>query len=413
MKTLVWRGVLSALLSLGISIPMATWASDTLLLPDSPTMEDVIRLLKQQQAEIDQLKRELRKTDMKVEATASAVESVVAPDSAYARVADVAKRTQVGGYGELHYNNKKNGGTDEVDAHRFVLFVNHQFTDEVSLFSEIELEHSVSGDGEDGEVELEQAFIEWDFADHHSALFGQFLLPVGILNETHEPDTFYGVERNNVEKNILPSTWWEAGVMLNGEMSPGLSYDIGVHSGLETDYSGGKAFNIRSGRQKGSKATAEEFAYTGRIKYTGIPGLELAVALNYQENLLQGLQATGIDDASALLHEVHGIYQSGPFALRALDAGWDIDGEEAKALGKDEQSGWYVEPSYKVNPRLGLFARYSEWDTEAGSSVDTEIEQIDFGLNFWLVENVVLKADWADQRNGDGDSFNLGLGFSF
>ena len=384
-----------------------------LALPDSPTMADVIRLLKQQQAEINTLKRELQKTDSKVEATANVVEKVAAPDSAYAKVADIAARTQLGGYGEIHYNNKKNNKTDEIDAHRFVLFVSHQFNENVSFFSEIELEHSLAGEGKEGEVELEQAFIEWDYTDNHSARFGQFLIPIGILNETHEPDTFYGVERNNVEKNIIPATWWESGIMLNGELAPGLSYDIGVHSGFETAYEGDKAFNIRSGRQKVSNATAEEFAYTGRLKYTGVAGLELSLALNYQENLLQGLQADGIDDASAWLYEVHGIYQAGPFALRTLYAEWDIDGAQAKALGVDEQQGWYLEPAYKITPRVGIFARYSEWDNAAGSAVDTEIEQIDFGVNFWLVENVVFKADWSDQRNGDGDSFNLGLGVSF
>ena len=401
------------MLSRDLSDSARTGADANIRLSDTPTLSDVILLLKQQQVEIESLKRQLKTMDSKVEATASVVERVAAPDSALGKVADIAARTQLGGYGEIHYNNKKNGKTDEVDAHRFVLFVNHQFNDKVSFFSELELEHSESGEGKEGEVELEQAFIEWDYADHHAARFGQFLVPIGIINETHEPDSFYGVERNPVEKNIIPSTWWESGVMLNGEIAAGFSYDIGVHSGFETDYEGDKAFNIRSGRQKVSKATAEDFAYTGRLKYTGIAGLELAFAVNYQENLLQGLQPEGTDDASALLYEAHGIYQSGPFALRALYAEWGIDGDEAKVLGADEQKGWYFEPSYKINPRLGVFARYSEWDTHATSISDTEVEQIDFGLNYWLVENVVFKADWSDQRNGNGDSFNLGLGFSF
>ena len=99
--------------------------------------------------------------------------------------------------------------------------------------------------------------------------------------------------------------------------------------------------------------------------------------------------------------------------MRGLYASWDIDGDEAEFFGRDEQDGWYIEPSYRLTPKLGFFARYSEWDVEAGGSADTEIEQIDLGLNYWLVENVVFKMDWADQSNGDGDSFNLGLGWSF
>lgn len=377
---------------------------------DNVTMSEIMALLKSQQAEIEILKKQLASTNKKVDATAGAVESVASTTESYAKIANWADKTHLGGYGELHYNNKENGKTDEVDAHRFVLFIEHEFTDDVRLFSEVELEHSISGEGKAGEVELEQAFIEWDYAENHAATFGQFLIPVGIMNETHEPDTFYGVERNPVEKNILPATWWEGGVMLNGELAPGLNYNLAVHSGLKTPTSGSKAFKIRDGRQKVGKAVAEELAYTARLKYTGISGLELGLTVQHQDDIAQGF---GTDDASALLWEGHVAYKAGNFGLRALYAMWDVDGDEAKAFGRDEQEGWYVEPSYRFTSKLGMFVRYSEWDNNAGDSANTEIEQFDIGLNFWLVENVVLKMDWADQSNGEGDSFNLGVGWSY
>ncbi len=407
------KSVLGAAVAAALAFPAAQ-AVEQQAAAAEPTMAEVLRLLKEQQTEIEALKARLSETDTRVEqtataveATASAVESASQRSDTYAQVADWAERTQIGGYGEIHYNNKENGNTDQIDAHRFVMYLAHDFNDRVRFFSEVELEHSLAGDDKPGAVELEQAYIEWDYADHHSARFGLFLVPVGILNETHEPDTFYGVERNNVESRIIPSTWGESGVMLGGEIAPGLSYDFGVHSGLETD-----AFDVRGGRQKSAEAVAEEFAYTGRLKYTGIAGLELAATINYQEDLLQGLVA-GADEASGLLYETHAAYQAGPFGLRALYAQWDIDGDQAQAAGRDEQKGWYVEPSWRLTPKLGIFTRFSEWDTQAGDSVDTEVEQFDVGFNYWLVENVVLKADWSDQQNGDGDSFNLGLGWSF
>lgn len=403
------KSLLAAALAAAVTSPALYAAPAT-----DPTMAEVLQLLKQQQAEIEALKSKLNATDTKVaetatavEATASAVETANQRSESYAKVADWAERTQIGGYGEIHYNNKENGSTDEIDAHRFVMYLAHDFNDRVRFFSEVELEHSLAGEGKPGEVELEQAYIEWDYADHHSAKMGLFLVPVGILNETHEPNTFYGVERNNVESRIIPSTWWESGVMLGGDIAPGLRYDVGVHSGLETEM-----FDIRAGRQKSASATAEEFAYTGRLKYTGIAGLELAATVDYQEDLLQG-QVAGADKASGLLYETHAVYQAGPFGLRALYAQWDIDGDQAEASGRDEQKGWYVEPSWRLTPKLGLFTRYSQWDTRAGDSADSEVEQFDFGVNYWLVENVVLKADWADQQNGTGDGFNLGLGWSF
>jgi hypothetical protein len=324
--------------------------------------------------------------------------------------------TQVGGYGEHHFNDFKHKD-DKVDAHRFVLFVNHQFSDTVRLFTELEVEHGLVKDTADGsnggEVELEQAYIEWDYTQGHSVQFGQFLMPVGILNETHEPDTFYGVERNNVEKNIIPATWWETGIQLIGEIAPGLSYNAAVTSGFEMDADDG----VRSGRQKSANAVAEDLAFTGRLKYTGIAGLELAGTVQYQQDVTQGNATLTTETAEALLTELHAVYQTGDFGLRALWASWDIDNDDFEALGTDEQEGWYIEPSYKLTDKLGIFARYSEWDNEAGNSDNTEVEQWDYGVNYWLTERVVLKADYSEQVVPAGkvgsDAFNLGVGWSF
>ena len=410
MKKIATATVLGA--SLCVSLPLvAEEMSDD----HKTSMAEIIELLKLQQEEIEELKEQLLKTNKKVDsseakitATAMAAESAMV--GGQGATASWTERTHIGGYGELHYNNNKNGKSDAVDNHRFVLFVEHEFTDDVRFVSEVELEHSIAGDGKSGEVEVEQAYIEWDYTRGQTAKIGQFLIPVGIMNETHEPDTFYGVERNPVEKNIVPATWWEAGVSFSGELAPGLSYDLAIHSGLETPTTGSKAFKIRDGRQKVSKATAEEFAYTARVKYKGIAGLELAASYQYQEDIAQGM---GASKASATLLEGHAVYQCKSFTLRGLYAMWDVDGSEAKAAGRDEQDGWYLEPSYRFNSKIGFFARYSEWDNNAGDSSDTKIEQIDFGFNYWIVENVALKVDWADQQNGTGDSFNVGVGFSF
>jgi hypothetical protein len=251
----------------------------------------------------------------------------------------------IGGYGELHYNNYEDAEV-KVDFHRFVLFFGHEFTDKIRFFSEFELEHSIAGDGKTGEVELEQAYVEYDYSDTITTKTGLFLIPVGIINDTHEPPTYYGVERNGVEKNIIPATWWEAGVAGNFKLAPGLvAIDAAVTGGLKV----GDDYKIRGGRQKIAKASAENIAYTGRVKYTAIPGLELAATLQYQTDLTQS--AIGIDDASAILFQAHAIYQVDNFTVRALYAAWGIDGEEAKALGRDEQTGWYIETSYMFNEK--------------------------------------------------------------
>lgn len=381
----------------------------------APTAEQMWEMIKQQQAEIAELKAKLEKNDTEIK------ETRVMADVAVTAVEDIQQsstaannQTQLGGYGELHYNNlSRDNGTatkDQIDYHRFVLFINHEFSKDVRLFTELEIEHSLAGDGKPGEVELEQAYIEWDVAKNTRAKAGLFLIPVGLLNETHEPDTFYGVERNNVEGRIIPTTWWEGGLGLSGEFGSGWSYDVAMHSGLFLDGTGA----IRSGRQKVAEAKADDFAYTGRLKYTGLPGLELATTVQYQSDLWQ---SEGPESVDAWLWEAHAVYQSGAFGLRALYAKWNIDSAiETVAPGADKQDGFYIEPSYKVTDELGLFVRYSEWDLTAGSSLDTSISQWDLGLNYWLTPRVVFKADYqnqdADNVNAD-DGFNLGVGYSF
>lgn len=382
---------------------------------ETPSMEEMWKLIQQQQAEIQNLKSQLNQaetkieeTEVKVAATADAVEqgAVLASNSKLAKLASWAEKTSLGGYGEHHFNHRD--GDDQIDAHRFVLFFGHQFRDDLRFFSELEVEHAHTG--KEGKVELEQAYIEWDYAEKHSVQFGQFLIPVGILNETHEPDTFYGTERNPVEKNIIPATWWEAGVQLHGEVVPGLSYNAAVHSGLKIDTVGGD-YKVRDGRQGNSEAVAEDWAFTGRLKYTGIAGLELGLTLQHQQDVTQGISS---EDSDALLTEVHAAYNSGNFGLRALWAEWDIDGDYFEALGADSQEGWYIEPSYKLTEKLGAFVRYYEYNNTAGDSSSEDNEAWQYGVNYWLHPNVVLKADVTDTVEGsEADSFNLGVGWSF
>jgi len=380
------------------SIIAALFASNFAVANEETT--ELRKVIAEQQAVLKSLEKRLDETEHKLEATAEQVEVVT--ESASSMFAN----TSIGGYGELHYNNYEDTDAD-IDFHRFVLFFGHEFSDSVRFFSEFELEHSIAGEGKSGEVELEQAYVEVDINETTSSKVGLFLIPVGIINETHEPPTFYGVERNGVEKNIIPATWWEAGVAFNFKPAGGLSIDGAATSGLLV----GDDYKIRGGRQKVAKASAENLAYTGRIKYTAINGLELAATVQYQTDIAQG---TALETADATLLETHAIYQVNDFTIRALYARWDIDGAEAKALGRDEQSGWYVEPSYKLNEKVGVFARYSEYDNNAGDNDSTAVESTSVGVNYYLHENVVLKADYEDLGGAkDSKGFNLGFGYQF
>ena len=405
----------------------------------TPDIEQIWQQVQQQQLQIESLQAELIASQRRLEEaqsrlqsqsllqesriteTESALEATVVAIESNAFVS-ASDQTTIGGYGEVHYNNFDSGSQpNEIDMHRFVLFFSHQFNQEISFYSEVEIEHTVAGEGKPGEVEIEQAFIQWDYADHHRSRMGIFLIPAGILNETHEPDTFYGIERNAVEKQIIPATWWEAGVAFDGEIAPGWSYDLAIHSGLKLDTgndTASKRSSIRSARQKVAKANADSLAYTARLRFSGIQGLQWNMSLQYQSDLSQNdADGIGVDEIAATLFETNFSYHAGGLMLRALYARWDIDDTiELLNLGSDEQQGWYIEPSYRFDS-LGVFMRYSRYDLTAGSSATSnEKAQFDIGFNYWLDNNVVIKADyqWQDNDNGnDIDGFNLGVGYSF
>lgn len=383
----------------------------------TPTNEELYRIIQQQQEQIEELERELRRADgdtereERLEAKIEAQQAQIEALAERAGDTSATDRLYIGGYGELHYNNNKDGD-DQVDFHRFVLMSGYEFTDDVRLFTELEVEHALAGDDTPGEVELEQAWVELDLGERHAARLGLDLMPVGILNEVHEPNTFYGVERNRVESRIIPTTWWAAGAKLIGRpTAQGLSYELFVHEGLAMDAA--PDFSIRGGRQKTAKAEANDIAATGRLKYTGIPGLELAGSVQYQGDVTQAAN-DGLE--AGLLYEAHAIYSRGPFGLRALYAQWDIDGPTAENNGRDSQFGWYVEPSFKLHPQVGVFARY----TELEETENLPEENVTVGLNYWPIDQVVLKADYQQRETAqagggsvDADSFNLGVGYVF
>ena len=330
-----------------------------------------------------------------------------------------------GGYAEVHYNA---GDKQQIDVHRWVLFTEYEFNDKLRVQGEFELEHALAGDGKPGEVELEQAFIEYNTSPSNAVFAGVVLVPVGMLNETHEPPTFFGVERDRVHSQIIPTTWWEAGVGSRGELNEGLGYDIFLHSGLDVDET---AFTMRGGRQKVAEAVANRPAITGRLRYTGFPGLNLTVAAQYQDDITQGTAETGTDtdfDTDATLLNVTADYRSGPIGLKAMYARWDLDegttGVGPASLGRDEQWGYFIEPSYRFaapgaggDGEIGVFARYYAFDTAASDSTGSVEDGFTVGFNWWIHPDVVLKADYdeitIENSTSDDDRLNLGIGWQF
>lgn len=442
---------------LSISLAVAVAAALPILTQaqEEPGIAELWEIVQQQQIELERLRAELESTrsntreieiqSLEFSERLEAVGEVL--DSPTGRSGGSwADRTTVGGYGEMLYNGETSSSSSrELDIQRFVIFLDHQFNDSLRFVSELEIEHSYIADDSraPGAVEMEQAYLQWDYARDHNVLAGMYLVPIGILNETHEPNTFYGVERNLIESRIIPTTYRVNGFKFAGVLGGGFSYDLGVHEGLFFESGDGGELSIRDSRQSGARAEMDALGYTGRLRYTGIPGLELGLALHYQSDMTQdgstrsNINRDGVFDVTGnpvanidgLLSEAHIRYQSGPWGLRALWAQWDIDDSieqvanndlSNNGLGRSEQYGFYIEPSFRFNEKFGAFARYEYTDerasTELNDAANSATRRALIGFNYWLHPNAVFKFDYQfenDESDNDLDGFNLGVGWQF
>ena len=234
----------------------------------------------------------------------------------------------------------------------------------------------------------------------------------------------------SVETEIIPSTWWEAGTALSGELRPGLNYDVVMHTGMVMPFTGDNAFRPHEGRTEIAKADNQDIAVTTRLRYTGIAGLELAASAQYQADY------TGTADsaqAAAYLVETHLDYRhASGFGLRALYSRWELGSDRKHGLdpssrGADHLQGWYIEPAYRfalagllpVPGEVGLFSRYARWDQADGlGGRFRNYERVSLGMNYWPVPQLVFKIDGqfedANGRVSDKfDGFNLGFGYQF
>ncbi len=407
---------------------------------------------------IDELTRELAALKLQVQQQAAAQQSPVTPASPDQNKtpvpdmgspsADAGRQTTIGGYGEIAFNGyTKDSSRNQADLRRFVLFVGHRFSDPLSFNSEVEVEHAVASSGDEGEVEIEQAWLNYNLRPGLNLKTGLFLMPFGFLNQSHEPPVYYGVERNFVETRIIPSTWREGGVGLYGSTESGLAWDVGLTTGVDIAKFDDPSAPLAAGHQELQFAKAHDFAGYAALNYRGVPGLTVGGAMLYQ-NSGQGNADFKADDtqpdfsgikAPVSLWDLHARWQANGWDLQALyargtigDAG-RIDQTLAAfntANGADRPfvpsafDGWLLQGAYTVwqrgNASLTPFARYERYDAQArmptGFATDpaNADQVITLGLSFKPVDEVVFKADYQKFKdNPANDRYNLGLGYMF
>lgn len=347
------------------------------------------------------------------------------------------KAVTVGAYGELTYNQPE-ANNGELDVQRLVLLFGYKFNDKTQFITEVEFEHVE-------EVFIEQAFVNYAIAPNVSLRGGLMLVPMGIVNEFHEPTTFNGVERPAIDNAIVPTTWREIGIGVTGRFNEiSLGYQAYVFNGFKStafDGEGGvsgflKGSNgLRGGRQKAIKSTVDSPTFSTKFDYYGIPGLRLGLAGYFgktqaEDNVEEidganiGISMIGLDARYAFQR----FTARGQFIHATLSDTEAYNNLTGRDLGSALQ-GWYLEGAYNLlsqekQQKLFAFLRYEQYDTHADT--DGAIAQNDAynrtdvttGLSYHIAPGVVLKGDYQFRDNAvsGGDvpnRLNFGIGVWF
>lgn len=373
----------------------------------------------------------------------------------------------IGGYGEVRlrsFVNQDDDNRDDVfDALRAVLYVGYKFNENWVINSELEFEHAGTGGG--GSVSTEFLTIDYLHRDEFNVRTGLLLIPMGFVNEIHEPNFFFGAERPEVERVIIPSTWRENGAGFFGTIADRVHYRAYVVNSFE----GGEftTSGLRGGRQNGGRAISNDFAFVGRVDVDIIDGLLVGGSVytgqtGQEQDFTSAIDGVerALPDAHLTLYEVHAQYKGYGLSLRALWTQTFLN--EAGRLNRatdrgftnpivDEvptnvrtftnptsaiasrMQGFYVEAGYDILPlvlpetkmSLEPYFRFEKYDTQnevqdgaVGYTRDRskDVDLYVAGLQFKPIPQVVFKVDYRkfDLREGSrADEVQALVGYVF
>ena len=426
-----------AILGMGASLPaLADQAEVDAKIRELSAQIDVLR------AEVDALRAAQSQSSVASAPAASAANAdTVAPASAARETSPVTFT----GYGEVVYSRPSDDPDQaQADLRRVVLGVGYQFDDRTRLEVEAEWEHAVTSADDEGEAAIEQAYISRELGHDLRLQAGLFLVPMGIINERHEPTTFYGVDRPLVETAIIPSTWREGGIALNGDTSIGLQWAVGVTTGFDltkwdSTSTDGLESPLGSIHQEMQFAKAADLSVFGALKYIGVPGLALGASVFTGGAAQDSPGDFPADDARVTLWNAYARWTPGDWELTALYAEGrisDTAGLNLTLIGNptpvpERFWGAYGQIAYR-GWRVGTlgiepFARYEQVNTAAeyadigmGLTPPSRptVDATTLGATLRIHPNVVFKVDYQDFQDADPtqglvDRFNLGLGYMY
>ena len=387
-----------------------------------------------------------------------------------------AGHTVIGGYGQFNANALSvgpgpdgevlNTPTYTATVRRFVLFVAHTFAEtgpgaDLRFYGELEWEHAIACRTCVGTVEIEQGFLEWSLLkasdrDLLALRGGLIIVPIGIINQWHEPPVFHGVERPRVEEGaIIPTTWRELGAGVVGDPLPGLHYEAYLTTGLDPE--GITAAGFTAARTNGGRAPAQTLQLSARVELepalgflvgaSGIAGelggSMLGARSFFDVNgdplpLVLPIYAWTVDarvrrfglEARALLGGFHLPNAGDLMQARRPDGSLlfpvnkgSKDALPQRTIGAELEVAFDVlRPLNFTEQQLLPFVRLEFYDGHAEVPEGFErdpalsVKELTTGLSYRPIQQVVIKADVQarNRRRGfDEAQANVGLGFMF
>lgn len=346
-------------------------------------------------------------------------------DDLATRVGRIVDRTVIGGYGEVEYHNAT-GQDSYFLAHRYVLFVYSQISERISTATEIEFEFAGSPAKKDGalgpgEVLLEFSVVDFRIADWMILRGGIVLVPFGAFNIRHDAPTRDLTERPRPLTTITPTTWFEAGFGLLGDIDLGagvaLDYEVYVINGLDAKID--REHGMKGATGSKMEDNNDDKAVVGRIGFSPMLGIDMGVS-GY----------TGVYDDSDNRVNMLGADLTLRFAwfeflgeyVRAfIDEGY-VEGFAAGSVTNTREAvpramqGFYVQANFHF-PIPGLFdlfppdmadatmtgvIRYEDTDTDLDFVDHNDVQKLTFGLNFRPIEAYVIKTEVQLVSNGAG-----------
>mgnify|MGYP001561064801 CR=1 FL=1 len=328
----------------------------------------------------------------------NAVRDITGPGNYNITAYDRGVQSKLGGYFATEYISSNSTGN--FKAHYLILQASAYLHRNIFFNTELELEYGalVNNGTNDGEIKIEQAWLDFLMTDWLVLRAGTVLVPFGRLNILHDADVRETTDRGLYATYVVPTTWMDTGVGFHGIVDLGdtgsLNYETYILNGLREI--NGTLNKVRNARPSFKADNNRAKAWASRIGYS--PAIDLEVGMSYfngktDSSETQNLNMIGLD----------GDWKTGPFE-------WVAEWAQSSVTGGGSftgtYGGYYIEGRYHFfpdflkntflgndyrNPLFTTVVRYSAADMDYSVVDANDLTRWTVGLNYRPVQTMVLK----------------------